>query len=136
MGNGDNGSVAVGNLILRVQYLLAVDQEIIAIGIGRQIKGDGPDSVAMFGHALFAASPGKEGAAAKRTKEVEPRSNTPFDADNQESLFTATPIGRRWQVKAISPAGDVTFLGRFDGRLAALGAALLLATHARGRAVP
>ena len=58
------------------------------------------------------------------------------NALENQAIVTAIPAGRRWRVKAISGAGDVTLLGVFDGRLAALGAAVLLAEQAGGRVVP
>ena len=52
------------------------------------------------------------------------------------SVLTAVPVGPSWRVKAIAQGGEITLLGRFDGRLAALGAALLLSAQCGGRAVP
>ena len=48
------------------------------------------------------------------------------DAD-QVPLFTAAPCGVRWQVKVVAADGSVARLGRFDNRLTALGASVLLA---------
>jgi hypothetical protein len=52
------------------------------------------------------------------------------------SIVTAVPVGRDWRVKTIAEDGEVTLLGRFDGRLSALGAALVLSVRCGGRAVP
>jgi hypothetical protein len=51
-------------------------------------------------------------------------------------IVTAVPVGRDWRVKTIAEDGQVTLLGRFDGRLSALGAALVLSARCGGRAVP
>ena len=56
-------------------------------------------------------------------------------ADNPQVL-TAVPIGTRWCVKALSPDGEVALLGKFDSRLIALGAALIISEQTGGRAVP
>lgn len=52
------------------------------------------------------------------------------------SIVTAIPVGRDWCVKAISPDGEALLLGRFGGRLSALGAGVLLAARAGARIVP
>jgi hypothetical protein len=52
------------------------------------------------------------------------------------SIVTAIPGGEWWRVKVISASGDVQLLGKFDGRLAALIAAVLLAEHLGARVVP
>ena len=52
-----------------------------------------------------------------------------------QACFTAVPTGRFWCVKAIAPNGQATRLGRFDDRLHALGAAVLLAAQAEGSVV-
>lgn len=54
----------------------------------------------------------------------------------QESIFTAIPCGSDWRVKALSADGEVALLGRFENRLSALGAALLMSAQAGGRAIP
>jgi hypothetical protein len=54
----------------------------------------------------------------------------------QEPTFTAVPRGTDWQVKCLSPSGDVALFGKFDGRLPALGAAVLMAAQAEGRVCP
>lgn len=58
------------------------------------------------------------------------------DADKASDVFTAVPSGRDWRVKVLSPDGEITLLGRFDSRLPALGAAVLLAARAEGRVLP
>jgi hypothetical protein len=50
-------------------------------------------------------------------------------------VVTAIPCGTRWQVKAIGPDVSVN-LGLFEGRLPALGAAVLFAEQVGGRVVP
>jgi len=57
------------------------------------------------------------------------------DRSLQEPLFTAVPSGRYWQVKAMSPDGDVARLGNFHDRLTALGSALLMSARVGGRAI-
>ena len=52
------------------------------------------------------------------------------------SIVTAIPAGRNWRIKAIGRDGETVLLGRFDGRLAALGACVLLAKQCSGVAVP
>lgn len=55
----------------------------------------------------------------------------------QAPLFTAIPLGvRTWAVKVVAPTGEETRLGRFDDRLHALGAAVLLAAQACGGVRP
>ena len=54
----------------------------------------------------------------------------------QEPTFTAVPRGTDWQVKCLSPSGDVALFGKFDGRLPALGAAVLMAAQAEGQVCP
>ncbi len=56
--------------------------------------------------------------------------------DADKVVFTAVPRGLAWQVKALAPNGDVSRHGRFDGRLAALGAACLMAAHSGGQVTP
>jgi hypothetical protein len=53
-----------------------------------------------------------------------------------QAICTAVPVGRQWRVKAISASGDVSLLGLFEGRLAALGTAVLVAEQAGARVVP
>jgi hypothetical protein len=71
-----------------------------------------------------------------------PNSNwTPLDSQSrhasQQSIFTAIPIGASaWAVKAVSPDGEEIRSGKFEGRLAALGAAVLMAARAEGRVLP
>jgi hypothetical protein len=55
---------------------------------------------------------------------------------NNPYLLTAVPTGTRWCVKAIGPNGTVQLFGRFDGRLPALGAAVLLAEQVGAQVVP
>ena len=50
--------------------------------------------------------------------------------------ITAVPVGKWWRIKAVSQGGETTLLGQFDGRLPALGAAVLLAEQVGGRVVP
>ena len=52
------------------------------------------------------------------------------------SIVTAIPIGRDWRVKAISPDGKTLLLGRFGGRLSALGAGALFAARTGGQIAP
>lgn len=52
------------------------------------------------------------------------------------SIVTAIPCGECWRVKFIPASGEVQLLGKFEGRLAALGAAVLLAEHVGARVVP
>jgi len=54
----------------------------------------------------------------------------------QAPTFTAVPLGTWWQVKCLSPSGHIALFGRFDGRLPALGAAVLLAAQTEGRVLP
>jgi hypothetical protein len=51
-------------------------------------------------------------------------------------VLTAVPIGTRWRVKAINQSGDVALVGAFEGRLSALGAAVLLAEQLGAQVVP
>jgi len=81
------------------------------------------------------------GLAPRVGKELALDSWKPLDSrscpDIQAALFTAIPIGvHAWTVKAVSPDGNETRLGKFDGRLPALGAAVLMAAHAEGRVCP
>ena len=68
--------------------------------------------------------------------------NTSHDLDRNDAAFsvgavlTAVPVGRAWRIKAIAQSGEITLLGRFDGRLAALGAGVLLAERCGGRVLP
>ena len=62
--------------------------------------------------------------------------NSQYRPGVQAALFTAVPIGRAWTVKAIAPDGEELRLGRFEDRLHALGAAVLLASQAEGRVSP
>ena len=80
-------------------------------------------------------APGLEsGLAVKLTSPFD----KPFPDDHQEGqlLLTAIPTGRDWAVKMLSPDGEIALLGRFDSRLPALGAALLISARVGGRAVP
>ena len=52
------------------------------------------------------------------------------------SIITASPYGEWWCVKVVSASGDVQLLGMFEGRLEALGAALILGESAGARVVP
>jgi hypothetical protein len=52
------------------------------------------------------------------------------------SIVTAIPCGEWWRVKFIPASGEVQLLGKFEGRLAALIAAALLAEHFGARVVP
>ena len=52
------------------------------------------------------------------------------------SILTAIPVGRKWCIKAIAKDGEITLLGYFEGRLATLGAAVLLSLQCCGRVVP
>ena len=52
------------------------------------------------------------------------------------SIVTARPCGEWWCVKVVSASGDVQLLGMFEGRLEALGAALILGESAGARVVP
>jgi hypothetical protein len=52
------------------------------------------------------------------------------------TLITACPCGTRWQLKAIGPDGTVEYFGRFDGRLPALGAGVILAERVGARVIP
>jgi hypothetical protein len=52
------------------------------------------------------------------------------------ATITAVPTGEWWRIKAVSASGETTLLGRFDGRLPALGAAVLLAEQVGAQVVP
>ena len=52
------------------------------------------------------------------------------------SIVTAIPCGEWWRLKVLSARGDVQLLGMFEGRLEALGAALILGERAGARVVP
>jgi hypothetical protein len=52
------------------------------------------------------------------------------------SIVTASPCGEWWCVKIISASGDVQLLGKFEGRLAALIAAVRLAGQIGAEVVP
>lgn len=55
----------------------------------------------------------------------------------QAPLFTATPNGRHWQVKVVSAASaGVVYVGDFDSRLSALGAAVLMSAQCGGQVLP
>jgi hypothetical protein len=58
----------------------------------------------------------------------------PFPTQDQ-SLFTAVPVGPCWRVKALF-AGHKELLGLFDSRLEALGAAVIFASRFGGQVVP
>jgi hypothetical protein len=58
------------------------------------------------------------------------------NSDADQVVFTAVPRGLAWQVKALSPNGDVSRHGRFNGRLEALGACVLLARQCGGEVRP
>ena len=53
----------------------------------------------------------------------------------QEPIFTAAPNGLHWEIKAVSPEGDVARFGNFHDRLTALGSALLMSARVGGRAI-
>ena len=57
-------------------------------------------------------------------------------AGGNTPTITAVPAGEWWRIKAVSQGGETTLLGQFDGRLPALGAAVLLAEQVGGRVVP
>jgi hypothetical protein len=73
-------------------------------------------------------------------RELAIKSWKPLDSQSlptsQEPIFTAIPFGTSWQVKCLAPSGDVALFGKFDGRLPALGAAVLIAAQAEGRVLP
>jgi hypothetical protein len=52
------------------------------------------------------------------------------------TLITASPCGTWWRLKAIGPDGTVEYFGRFDGRLPALGAGVILAERVGARVIP
>ena len=52
------------------------------------------------------------------------------------NIVTAIPCGEWWRVKVISTSGEVQLLGMFEGRLEALGAAVLLAAQTGAKVVP
>ena len=56
-------------------------------------------------------------------------------ADNPP-IFTAIPRGTSWAIKAVASNGTIQTFGRFDGRLPALGAAVLMAAQVEGRVLP
>ena len=78
----------------------------------------------------------RRGGAAKVSVEIRKPLLKPILPLSQEPTFTAVPRGTDWQVKCLSPGGDVALFGKFDGRLPALGAAVLMAAHAEGRVCP
>jgi len=55
---------------------------------------------------------------------------------SQEPTFTAVPLGTSWQVKCLSPNGDIAYRGCFDDRLRSLGAGVLLAKQCGGKVLP
>jgi hypothetical protein len=55
---------------------------------------------------------------------------------NNSQILTAVPVGTLWCVKAITKSGDKALIGAFEGRLTALGAAVLLAEQFGARVVP
>jgi hypothetical protein len=62
---------------------------------------------------------------------------TPEAQRHQEKpLYTASPTGRYWRVKVMSPDGETCLLGKFDSRLPALGAALIMSAQGGGVVVP
>lgn len=77
--------------------------------------------------------------AAARGKLLEPIASDDAaisSGTNNPTLFTAVPCGTGWRVKVLSPAGETSLLGIFDGRLSALGAAVLLAAQSDGHVLP
>ena len=64
------------------------------------------------------------------------QSDTAISADLQAAIFTAIPTGRYWRVKVLAHSGEVMLLGKFESRLPALGAALLMSAQGGGAVLP
>ena len=79
---------------------------------------------------------GRGGGDRHSGSSIRDRVGKPIFPVSQDPTFTAVPLGARWQVKILSPNGDIAYLGCFDDRLRSLGASVLLAEQCGGKVVP